>query len=327
MQLPPVPASWMELTWDQLMSVMGIIGKESDRTARFVRLYTFLTGVEVRKADASITPDNNDSALVLSYNGEMSLVNAGDFYLYLFGLELDADNKPSGVDAIATKGALSWTDEPYTLYQLPKEYVRIGWHKFKLPEPLFTSITYQQFGNMQKILQQYWQLSRQLTASDKQGPEDKSLVAKLYRLRAQFMSHTLCGGSLRLIRKDSEAVFVSPKYTYTYSVEKAERNIKYFYKASDELFLVLQQYFSSCIEYYRQQMPELFSSSNKIEEKSPIIAEIDTVNAIMKWKGAYPTHQDVYDTNAIFIFGDLKDMAREARDIERANATVNSHRR
>jgi hypothetical protein len=42
----------------------------------------------------------------------------------------------------------------------------------------------------------------------------------------------------------------------------------------------------------------------------------------MKWKSAYPTQQDVYDANAIFIFGDLKDMTKEAREIERANARI-----
>ena len=324
MTLPSVPSSWSELSWEQLLSVWDIMNKQNDRIARYVSVYSYLTGVVVRRAEAAITPDNNDAALVVSYGKEMSLVNAGDFYLYLFGLQFDEKDKPSGSEDIATKGILSWLEEPYTLYQLPKEYIRIGMHKFKLPDPLFTSITYQQYGNMQKILQQYWQLNKQLINSQTQQLTN-SQTHEVAKLRAQFMSHTLCSSSLRIMQNDSGTAIFSPQYVYSYSVEKAEHNIKHFYKASDALFLVLQQYFSSCIEYYRREMPDLFSSSGKMDNRPPLMAEIDTLNAIMKWKGAYPTHQDVYDTNAIFIFGDLKDMAREAREIEKANAKIKSH--
>ena len=356
MLLPHLPSSWAELSWQQLVDIWNIIEHHADHTARGITVYSYLTGVKIQYVDKYLTPDLNPNALCITYNGTTSLVNAADFFIYLFGVPVKSENKSQAEELqLPTSGVLSWLDEPHTLVQLPQEYYQLGRHKLKLPEPLFTSLTYQQYGNMQKILQAYWNIAKQLNSSQsvaQQHPSSAASVSgaaspatvpaasaegsqqptansqstsqqrEMEKLRAQFMSHALCSRTLRIIKRDADSMSISPKFVYTYSVERAEKNIRLFYKAPNYLFNILQQYFSSCLEYYRKEMPELFSKSGQISSKSPLLAEIDTVNAIMKWKGAYPTQQDVYDANAIFIFGDLKDMAKEAREIERANARI-----
>jgi len=323
MSLPQLPSSWSELSWKQLVDIWNIIEHHADHTARGITVYSYLTGAKIQYVDRYLTPDLNPNALCITYNGTTSLVTAADFYLYLFGVPVKTENKSQAEELqLPTSGVLSWLDEPYTLVQLPQEYYKLGRHKLKLPEPLFTSLTYQQYGNMQKILQAYWNLAKQLTAPVPDASPSGDLLREMAKLRAQFMSHALCSRTLRIIKRDADSMSISPKFVYTYSVERAEKNIHLFYKAPNYLFNILQQYFSSCLEYYRKEMPELFSRSGQISSKSPLLAEIDTVNAIMKWKSAYPTQQDVYDANAIFIFGDLKDMTKEAREIERANARI-----
>lgn len=322
MEVPHIPNGWAELSWEQLTHVWDLLEQKKDQLTRCLAVYCYLSGAKVQYVDKALTPDNSDTALAITYKEETSLVHADEFYIYLLGIPVEEkDLRKAKEIQIPSKGVMSWLEDPYTLYQLPLEYYRIGGNKYKMPEPLFTSLSYQQYCNMQKILQAYWQITRRIANS----PNDQTTnllndQKEAARLRAQFMSHALCSRSFRIVRKDTNATALSPKFVYTYTVEAAEDNIKHFYKAPNSLFMILQQYFSSCLEYYRREMPELFSSANKISVRSPLMAEIDTLNAIMKWKGAYPTHQDVYDTNAIFIFGDLKDMAKEAREIEAANA-------
>lgn len=84
-------------------------------------------------------------------------------------------------------------------------------------------------------------------------------------------------------------------------------------------------YVLSYLGVYKMQFPELFSGDGGGgRDVIPLIAEVDTVNAIMKWQ-QYPGQQEVYDSNAVQVFSVLNSMTKEAKAIEEANQKMRSH--
>ena len=85
------------------------------------------------------------------------------------------------------------------------------------------------------------------------------------------------------------------------------------------LFPILYQLFQSSLLQYQTMFPHVFSSSGgKGGADNPIVSELGTLNAVMKYQG-YTTQQEVYDTNALFVFKIIDSMTREAKEMEKAN--------
>lgn len=83
----------------------------------------------------------------------------------------------------------------------------------------------------------------------------------------------------------------------------------------------------SCVSVYKTQFPELFSGGGDGgSDFIPLVGEINTVNADMKWQG-YQEQQKVYDSNAIIIFSILNSMTKEAKAIDEANKKMQSRGR
>lgn len=255
------------------------------------------------------------------------------------------------------------------LVQLPNETIRIGHKTFKLPEPLITNLTYEQYNNVQKLSQLTFNLTEQLRngieSLEKSGQRlekaRQSLEAKrvagadcrsqlrklkiceqemhglikqvndtskeLHKNRSRVVSHLITSRKLQFVSGNGLGTHIDIHWTWPYSAEMAERRTKYISKhAPVWLYDVLQQNLQSCLSVYKEQFPDLFSGGDDDgSNKLPLISEMDSINAVMKWQG-YKEQQNVYDTNAVLVFSILNSMTKEAKAIEEANAKIKSHR-
>lgn len=118
------------------------------------------------------------------------------------------------------------------------------------------------------------------------------------------------------------------KFDYKYTADEAERLTGWINRHAPQwLFDILTQHLQSCLGVYKTQFPELFSGDGGGgRDVIPLIAEVDTVNAIMKWQ-QYPGQQEVYDSNAVQVFSVLNSMTKEAKAIDEANQKMKSHRK
>lgn len=288
---------------------------------------------------------------------EFFAVKADDLSLYLNGSHLtEEERKVAGKNAsrLERMGALDWVDEMVGkggqggLTQLPIDTITIGKKQWRLPSALITSITYEQYTNAQQLQQAVWSLTDNLKQeqqrimeelqagqsgtlnaspespeerSDQVSPDDiqqrlaelEPMAQELQRYRAQLLSHLL-------IQAEKGAEYKS---------EDAEERVDFFVKHIDEhpyLLDILIQHLQSCLGVYKTQFPDLFSGDGKGSDTIPMVSEVNTINAIMKWQG-YQEQQKVFDSNAIFIFSILNSMTKEAKAIEEANAKMKRHRK
>lgn len=148
----------------------------------------------------------------------------------------------------------------------------------------------------------------------------KGKLDALHKAMARVVSHLLTPRSLSMTREESGVSHISIGWTWAYSPESAERNVGYIRKhAPAYLFGVLSQHLQSCIQVYKNQYPDMFDGDDGGSELLPFLAEADSVNAVMKWQ-SYDTQQEVYASNAVFVFSILSSMAKESKELERINS-------
>ncbi len=214
------------------------------------------------------------------------------------------------------------------LTALPKETIRIGKKLFRLPEPLIANITYQQYSNTIKLINLVDKIaeSMDLQHAKKDLKNFKTKVNEVKTAMARVVSHLLVPRSLRLTREDGGRKRIGIGWEWTYSPEVAEENVQYIKRNAPEwIYPILCQHLMSCIQIYKREYPDMFSNDGGGEDKMPFIAEADTINAVMKWQ-SYTNQQDVYDTNAVFIFSILCSMSKEAKELERINSRTKVNR-
>ena len=205
---------------------------------------------------------------------------------------------------------------------LPRETIRIGRKLFRLPEPLIANITYQQYSNTIKLINLVDGMTENMDLRNPQKNLDdfKSKAKELKMAMARVVSHLLVPRSLRLTREDGGRKRIGIGWEWAYSPEVAEENTRYIARhAPVWIYPILCQHLMSCIQIYKREYPDMFSNDGGEEDKMPFIAEADTINAVMKWQ-SYTNQQEVYDTNAVFIFSILCSMSKEAKELERINS-------
>lgn len=332
------------------MEIYRLIGEYSDqRSVRNLHIWLFLTKLVFAEGEGEIADDGevtywlrqvkSEKRKEKSDEEEFFAVKADDLSLYLNGSHLtEEERKVAGKNAtkLERKGALDWVDEMVGkdgqggLTQLPIDTITIGKKEWRLPLALITSITYEQYTNAQQLLQAVWELTEQVkdaqheiisnindddsnTMNTQQRIAELEPTAKeLQRYRAQLLSHMLIPAE-----KGAE-----------YKSEDAEERVDFFVKHIDEhpyLLDILVQHLQSCLGVYKTQFPDLFSGDGSGSDTIPMVSEVNTINAIMKWQG-YQEQQKVFDSNAIFIFSILNSMTKEAKAIEEANAKMRKHK-
>lgn len=106
---------------------------------------------------------------------------------------------------------------------------------------------------------------------------------------------------------------------YNYDSRRADRIAETILPlVSPALFPVLYQLFQSSLSSFSALFPYVFTeNSRKGADVNPLVSELGTLNAVMKYQG-YTAQQEVYDTNALIIFKVIDTMTKEAKDMEKA---------
>lgn len=222
---------------------------------------------------------------------------------------------------------LGFLDNPFTLTRLPWENLRIEGVSFRAPEPLLLSLTYQQYGNAQRCLVNYWQQRKMVEAMLDNGSSQKAVrraIKEEVRMRAEFLSHLFVAPKKQLTEEKDGVVIRKRKVIYPYSSDSAKDHIRHFLSCPAWLFDICYQYFQTSLMHYHQFFPNLFKEYDENDEtstKNPLVMELEMVN-VLKRECNYQSQQAVYDTNAAFIFEDLNSMATKAKQIEEMNAKM-----
>ena len=213
---------------------------------------------------------------------------------------------------------LKFLDEPFHLIQLPFEYIRIGMTTYKAPDQLMVNLTYEQYSNAQRCLVAYWQTMRLTESLLKNGASQEAVQharKDALHARAGFLAHMYIAPKWQILDQRSQMTRLKLSRVYNYCSLDAERHVKQFEAAPQWLYSVTYQLFQSCQAQYKKDFQFLFKECTDNEGQNALIMEIDTINAVQKYAG-YTNQQDVYDSNALFIFGFLNNMAHEAKQIE-----------
>lgn len=317
-ELPPIPSQWSELEGWQLESIH--------------RLHARMT----RK----INPDNQEKVkaefrlkVFLLLGGFKVLHRTyrkkGNTYIYIvrrkglkYWLEMERIPMESWQIYQWMEHFLNFLDDPYQLMDFPYTYIRRKGKKFKSPETLMVNVTYEQYGNAQRFLVEYWELMQQaeeLISEKDKCKELKEVYAKADKSKAHFLSTMLCPPSIQTYVTDESGTYKSNREVWIYNANQADENAYLFKgKKCNVLFEIMVQYVQSCLGYYKEAFPDLFTSHKGNNNKDFLVMEADNINGIKKYAG-FRNYQDIYNSNMFFIFGVMNNMCKEAKEIEEMN--------
>lgn len=224
---------------------------------------------------------------------------------------------------------LSFLEEPTGRLEAPYDYFRIGLKQWKAPDTQLTSLTFEQYNHAQQYLMAYWDTRQAAEEMLKDGGTRKG-VKHLFKESEQYKAMFLATLILPPVRQtehvDENGTYKVNRVAYIYHSSYGEKNWKKFTgKRWSYVFEVMVQFMQSCLEEYRNKFPDLFTTHKGGEDKDFIVIEADKMNAIKK-HGGFPNYQDIYNSNAFFIFGELNNMCQEAKQIEEMNRKIKSRK-
>ena len=307
LNMPAPPKDWNTLSKEQLLGIHKLLNEGLSEVEYKLKVFLMLMGLKILKR----AEKKNDGT-----------------FRYLFrrlGWKHTLRKETLGMESWEVSywidKYLKFLDEPFRLLKLPFEYVIFRGRKYRAPEPLMINLTYEQYGNAQKYLVNYWELSRMVDSLRKNGATTEAIrhvEHEALNARAGFLAHMYTPASLRILDQRHRGTRFAPRWVYNYDSDESERHLKKFRTAPRWMFDVTYQLFQSCQQNYKKDFKFLFKEYEDGEGKSALVMEIETINAVQKYAG-YGNQQEVYDTNAVFIFGFLNNMAHEAQEIEKMN--------
>lgn len=306
--LPEPPSSWDELSDEQMRSVFKLQQKKNISVAEYkLKVFLHLMGLKVlKRADKK-----DDGSFVYHFRrkGLRPLLRREE-------LSMEAWEADYWI-----KQYLEFLDHPNTLLRLPFETWERRGKRFKAPGMLMLDVTYEQYSNAQNYLTAYVQQTQLMESMLNNGSTlsaVKRIQEDIINARAGFLSHLLVAPQWQLTESDAHSTRLNLHRTYRYSNSKAERYKRSFRTAPDYLFWVMVQFFYGCMNHFHEELPDLFKDGGKDDDRTMWMMEVDTINAIQKYQG-YSVQQDVYDSEAVFVFGILNNMIQEAKEIEKIN--------
>lgn len=319
-----LPTSWSSLSWEQLQSCWRVkqrYGGNPD-VARAAALLALL-GLDHRVRREGTSPVTGESLYVLCGRGGSVTVTPREVAAVAEKTIrwFDFPYGDPGEDAVKNdKGhVVKESREPVRGYVspmrdaliMPEESVKVGRHRFALPQAACNNLTWQQYRYLQAVAPQLWQ----------QGLSDEDVAT----LQAQFLAHILTPRSLALLDTTGGSIRLRPHWEYRYDAEQAEGFAKAFARRMDKLstlFHICLQAYQTALAYYAASFPLLFQDNGKGDPlKDALTGEVGTINTIMKYAG-YAEQQQVYDSALPYVLDILNTMTKEAKEIERMNARV-----
>ena len=301
------PSSWGELNGRQLKRIHKMLGKGYDRIEFKLRVFLMLMRLNIRKR----AQREEDGTYTYFFRRKGMLPLLRNERLRMLSWEVE----------YWISKYMGFLDEPVHVTTLPFEWTWVCGRRYKAPEFRMSSVTYEQYGNAQRYLSAYWDCQNLCETLLKNGATRKAVRharSQALDARAGFLAHLYIAPSFQLTDSRHEGTRLSLQRVYHYDSERAERNKRRMRMASSYLFDLTVWYFQSCLKEYSEELPLLFKEHKGPDGKSAMFMEIGTINAVLKYAG-YTSQQDVYDTNAIFVFDILNSMAQEAEEIERIN--------
>ena len=332
--LAPLPKSWSELTWQQLVECWQVkirYGGNPDvaRAAALLALlqltidhgsltidYSEQTGerlYHLRSADGrrwTTTPRE------LSYLSKTAL----PWFDFPYGDqgEKEQTDDQGKVVKEARDPARGYVSNMQDAMILPLKRFKVQWSRFNgqrfaLPQAACANLTWEQYRALQA-------LAPQLFAS---GQSEEAVMD----LQAQFLAHILVPRSFALFDTTGGNIKVRPHWVYQYDSRRAEglvpkfrQQLSTFNSQLSTLFHICFQVYQTALSYYNVVYPLLFAGTGKSDPlQDALTGEVETLNSVMKYQ-RYSSPQEVYDANLPLIFATLNSMAKEAKEIEKINA-------
>ena len=220
----------------------------------------------------------------------------------------------------------SLTKAPYPFIEIPKRHWWGRGVKLQPPSNLLTNISFRQYTYIQRYMLQYWQsverLRRYLSDHEGESPtplmnqQFSQLQSRIRDARNRFLAHACCYPRWEFMERSDTGIRLGSHTVYEYKPRDAECFASHLDVVDDVVFKLVLQHVQSCLRYFSRQLPSLFSSAGSRYPKDVLMADLATVNAVMKYSG-YTTQQSVYDTNAILVFDILNTMAKDAEETRR----------
>lgn len=254
----------------------------------------------------------------------------------------------------AIEAFTEFLDTPFTLVVCPLGQLRIGNHTYDSPAPQMVGLTYEQYTGAQSDLGEIWGMQTQLEnylqqiqsivqEADKRKKEPiipRELTSAIEELQdgmkhaqAHFCAYVLtvmqavvdeveeydADGNVKMVKGKIKKTLHSRMEAKKFDSVEADRLADEIYEhAPSWLFPILHQWFQGSLAAQQKLFPKLFSGKKGGGESNPLVANIATLNTLMKEQG-YHDQQAVLDANAIFNFKKLDDLTRQAEEMERMN--------
>lgn len=227
------------------------------------------------------------------------------------------------------KDLLGFLDESNTRCKAPYDFIRVGFTKFKAPTDDLSSVTFEQYNHAQQYLVAYWDTIQATEEMKNQGGSRKG-IKQLYKeaeqYKAMFLATLIVPPVKQTEHVDENGSYRVNRTAYIYHSSYGEINWKKFRgKRWKYVFDVMVQFVQSCLSAYKERFPEMFTTHGGNGSDDYIVMEADKMNAIKKY-GEFPNYQDAYNSNALYIFGLLNNMCKEAKAIEEMNRKMKSKR-
>lgn len=317
----PPAQSWDELTWEQLCFIYSL-DRGSMNDMRFkVLVFMELMGWEFVNESYAVMPDldkgfrdskDMDDAMV----GLMK-VAYGDYDVMVVVRDVrsrELYHFTVGMFAGWVSKYMKFLDSPEGFTSLPKEYIRMNGRRYLLPQPVLTNLTYQQFSAMQNIAKDIEDIA-QVAKDEKNVKEIERLTVLMSEAKGKFLAHCLTPRKFVFTQNKNGELNLVFRYRYVYDSDTAWKIAEKMKGAPDVIFSICYNFYVGCVLKLKSMFPVLFSGG-KGGKSDILVAELDSVNNIMKYQG-YTSQQDVYDSNAVFILSILNAMTEEAKQIEK----------
>lgn len=324
--LPPLPGSWSELTWQQMIDCWNAklrYGGNGDVAQAAALLALCRLTVTGKQDYDPVTGE--DIYRLCGDDGRQWTVTARELAAYArqaipwFAFPYGDPGEPAVRDdkGKVTKEARDpvrgYVDPMNDALSLQEQEVMVGGSHFALPQLACNNLTWQQYRSLQAIAPQLFA----------EGITDEQALD----LQAQFMAHCLVPAAVAPKQPSGDPF--SPAHTFRYDVDRAEQTVPFWRQQlviAPALFHICFQCYQTALGYYSRAYPLLFSGDGKQDPYTDALkGEVGTVNAVMH-HAHYSSQQEVYDSNLPFILDILNTMTKEAKDIEQMNARIKSKR-
>lgn len=322
--LPKLPASWDELSSEQMVELNRLRFQTGQSEHAFMfHAFCYLCRISI----SDIIVKDEDGTLIHLFRRINDRNKPYGEYFPLHGWQLHFY-----IDTM-----LKWLTEDCDRLADVFPSITLQGKRFSSPGYAMAGMTYQQHQYTQRYMAEYQRINMRLLGLYKEmeqngnydsitGKADK-LMKKREEVRRYMMATVFTPESKvssRLV--DGKQVVYNPPLTdYIFSTDQIEREAPLFAHFSVYHSDAVMQHFCGVMKHYKKIYPLLFKESDGGGSTDFIRVEESTLNALQS-KLQFSNYQTIYDSNAPFILGKLNAIMQEAKSIEEASRKMPSRK-